>query len=172
WTIRLVGDALEDAAPGITRRIRSEVRRRLLDPCDARDDFWWMGISDVGYGGVKGGLRIINNWNPWICSNWIASAMLVENDEERRARAVAKALRVLDQFLAVAAPDGSCEEGTAYWSRAAGTLFEALEMLSDATGGKIDVFENPVIEAQARFPVQMHLAGPWFVNFGDGSPTP
>ena len=37
---RLVGDALEDAAPGITRRIRSELRRRLLDPCEARDDFW------------------------------------------------------------------------------------------------------------------------------------
>jgi hypothetical protein len=131
-----------------------------------------MGLTDVGYGGVPGGLRIINNWNPWICASWIASAVLVEDDADRRTRAVAKALRVLDQYLEVCAPDGSCEEGTAYWSRAAGSLFDGLELLADATGGAIDVFHDPLIAAQARFPVRMHLAGPWFVNFGDGAACP
>ena len=172
WTVRVVGDALLGVEPAIVDRVRTEVRRRLLDPLDRRDDFWWMGISDVGYGGVPGGLRIINNWNPWICSSWIACAVLLEDDPERRAHTVAKALRVLDQYLEVVAPDGSCEEGTAYWSRAAGSLFEALEMLSDATAGAVDVFAHPTIAEQARFPQRMQLAGPWFVNFGDGSPRP
>jgi hypothetical protein len=41
WTMRLVGDALQQAAPSVTRRISSEVRRRVLDPCATRD-FWWI----------------------------------------------------------------------------------------------------------------------------------
>jgi hypothetical protein len=131
-----------------------------------------MGISDVGYGGVPGGLRIINNWNPWICASWIACAVLLEDDADRTAHAVAKAVRVLDEYLEVCAPDGSCEEGTAYWSRAAASLFDALELLSDATDGAVDVFDHPTIAEQARFPQRMHLGGPWFVNFGDGSPRP
>jgi hypothetical protein len=171
WTVHLVGDVLQQAAPAVTRRIHTEVRRRVLDPCETRD-FWWMGISDVGWMGTRGGPRIVNNWNPWICSNWIAGAVLLEDDAERRARAVAKALVVLDQYLAVVPPDGSCEEGAAYWSRAAGTLFDALELLSDATRGAIDVFDHPVIAELARFLPRIHLAGPWFANFGDGSPRP
>jgi len=170
WTVRLLGDALEQAAPAVARRIRTEVRRRVLDPCEARD-FWWMGISDVGWMGTPG-LRIVNNWNPWICSNWIAGAVLLEPDAERRATAVAKALLVLDQYLEVVPPDGSCEEGAAYWSRAAGTLFDALELLSDATRGAVDLFDHPVIAELARFLPRIHLAGAWFANFGDGSPRP
>jgi hypothetical protein len=115
---------------------------------------------------------LVGHAHPWICSNWIASAVLLEGDPERRARAVARALRVLDQYLAIVPPDGSCQEGAAYWSRAAGTLFGALDLLSDATRGAVDVFDHPVIAELARFLPRIHLAGPWFANFGDGGPRP
>jgi hypothetical protein len=64
WTVRVVGDALDVTTLSLPSRIRAEVRRRVLEPLERRDDFWWMGLTDVGYGGVPGGLRIINNWNP------------------------------------------------------------------------------------------------------------
>lgn len=171
WTAHLVGEALEQASPAVTRRIRTEVRRRVLEPCLTRV-FWWMGLSDVGWAGNRGGPRIVNNWNPWICSNWIAGALLLEDDAEARARGVAKALVVLDEYLGVVPPDGSCEEGAAYWSRAAGTLFDSLDLLWDATDGAIDIFDEPVIVELGRFLPRIHLAGPWFANFGDGSPRP
>lgn len=171
WTMHLLGGELAEVAPAVVRRVRGEVRRRILEPCTTAD-FWWMGISDVGWMGQRGGPRVVNNWNPWICSNWIAGAVLLEDDPDRMARSVAKALLVLDQYLAVIPPDGSCEEGMAYWSRASGTLFEALELLYEASKGAIDIFDQPVIGELARFVPRMQLAGEWFVDFGDGSPRP
>ena len=41
----------------------------------------------------------MNNWNPWINSNWLACALLIEKDEARRAAAVYKILRSLDRFI-------------------------------------------------------------------------
>jgi hypothetical protein len=171
WTLHLHAGGMEARAPGVVGRVRGELRRRILEPCLARDDFWWMGLTDVTFGGGRGG-RIINNWNPWISSNWIATAVLTEDDPMLRALGVAKALRVLDEYLAVVPPDGSCEEGTAYWGRAGATLFEALELVSEATAGAVAVFDHPLLAEVARFPARMQLGGSWFVNFGDGSARP
>jgi hypothetical protein len=172
WTLHLHAHSLEGRAAGVAAHIRAELRRRMLEPCRERDDFWWMGLTGVGFGGRPGANRIVNNWNPWICSNWIATAVLAEDDPDTRARSVAKALRVLDAYLAVLPEDGSCEEGTAYWSRAGATLFEALELVSRTTGGAVEVFDHPALAEVARFPARMQLGGRWFVNFGDGHVRP
>jgi Heparinase II/III-like protein len=172
WAMHLLGRDVDEVDPMVVPRVRSDVRRRVLDPCLHRDDFWWMGLTDVGWMGRRGGPRIVNNWNPWITSNWITAAVLLEDDPDQQAADVAKALRVLDQYLAVIPADGSCEEGTGYWSRAGGTVFEALELLGEATGGAIDLFDHPTIRERGRFPLRMHLGGPWFVDFGDGSARP
>ena len=74
WTYYLVGAQLDSISPLIGERIRYEIGRRILDPCLERQDFWWMG-----YGG-----RIVNNWNPWICSNWLTTVLILEEDSGRR----------------------------------------------------------------------------------------
>ena len=162
WTDELVGDALDRASPLVRERIRLEIGRRVLTPCLERDDFWWMG-----FGG-----RSVNNWNPWIVSNWLAAALLVEKDPARRDAGVHKALRCLDAFLASYPADGGCDEGPGYWDRAGGSLFDCLELLHSASGGKIDVFDRPLIKEIGRYIGRVHIAGPWAVNFADAAAKP
>ena len=112
--------------------LRLEVDRRILTPALERDDFWWMGFTP----------REVNNWNPWINSNWLAAALLLERDPARRARAVAKIARSLDRFIDSYPDDGGCDEGPSYWGRAGASLFESLELLHSATGGAVDVYRR------------------------------
>src|SRR5262245_6114112 len=132
WTSYLLGPTLDRLSPLIRKRIRVEVDRRVLTPCLLRDDFWWMGFTP--------GRPHPNNWCPWITHNWLASTLLEETDERRRAASVHKILRCLDQFLDGYGSDGACDEGPGYWSVAGGSLFDSLELLHSASAGAIDLF--------------------------------
>jgi hypothetical protein len=166
WTDYLLGDRLDAVHPLVRERLRLEVDRRILAPCLERDDFWWMGFTD----------RAVNNWNPWIDSNWLAGVLLLERDPGRRVRAVAKVARSLDRFLDAYPDDGGCDEGPSYWGRAGASLFESLELLHAATGGRIDVYREPVVRAIGRYIARAHVAGDYYVNMGDAparvSPEP
>ena len=164
WTHYLLGTRLDDIHPMIRERIRLEIDRRMLTPCLERDDFWWMGWHRDN--------RPVNNWNPWMNSNWLACALLLEDDPVRRARAVHKIMRILDIFIDNNPADGGCDEGPAYWARAAGSLFECLELLHAATGGRVDVYREPLIAEMGRFVMRTHVHGPWFVNFADAPARP
>ena len=159
WTHYLLGARLDAVHPMVRERIRLEIERRVLTPCLDRDDFWWMGWHRDN--------RPVNNWNPWCCSNWLACVLLLETDPDRRTRAVHKILRILDIFLDHQPADGGCDEGPNYWARAAGSLFECLDLLHTATRGKIDLFREPLIREMGLFVPRMHAAGLWFVNFAD-----
>ncbi len=143
----------------IRKRIGHEIDRRILTPCLERDDFGWMGFS--------GGR--VNNWNPWCNSNWLACALLVEPDEDRRIAAVAKIVRSLDHFFDAYDDDGGCDEGPGYWSRAGGSLFDCLELLRSATNGAIDVYDRPLVKEIGRYICRVHIADDYFVNFADAS---
>ena len=162
WTDYLVGESLDRVSPLVRERIRLEIDRRVLGPCLERDDFWWMGL-----GGQK-----VNNWNPWICSNWLAAVLLTEKDPDRMARSVHKALRCLDVFLASYPSDGGCDEGPGYWDRAGGSLYDCLELLHGASAGKIDVFASPLVGEIGRYIGRVHIAGPYAINFADAAAKP
>ena len=49
--------------------------------------------------GFNNPTRRVNNWNPWIFSNWLASALLIEQDETLRVRSIFKAIQALDNFI-------------------------------------------------------------------------
>jgi hypothetical protein len=158
WTYYLLKDSLGAVSPLVCERIRYEVDRRINRVNLERDDFWWMGLT-----------RTVNNWTPWICSNWLATVLILEEDSVRRGRSVHKILECLDRFLAGYADDGGCDEGPSYWGRAAGSLFDCLELLQSATQGSIDVFGNARIREMGRYITRAHIQGPWFVNFADAS---
>lgn len=162
WTDYLLGERLDAVSPLVRRRIRLEVDRRILSPCLARSDFWWMGLDPAGD-------RRLNNWTPWIVSNWLASSLLLESDPERRAASVRKCLRCLDLFLASYHPDGGCDEGPGYWSRAGGSLFDCLELLHSATRGSMDFYSTPLIREIGRYIYRAHIHGSYFINFADAS---
>jgi hypothetical protein len=157
WTDYLIGERLDAVHPLVRERIRLEVDRRILTPSLERDDFWWMGFTP----------REVNNWNPWINSNWLASALLLERDPERRVRAVGKIARSLDRFIDAYPDDGGCDEGPSYWGRAGASLFESLELLHEATGGRLDVYGEPVVRAIGQYIARAYVAGDYYVNIGD-----
>ena len=157
WTDYLLGARLNQVSPLVRPRILREVDARILCPCMARDDFWWMGF----------GTRRVNNWNPWINSNWLASVLLLESDQAARATAVAKILRSLDRFLDPYPADGGCDEGPNYWGRAGASLLDCLELLHSASQGEIDVYDQPLIQEIGRYIYRVQIAGRWFVNFAD-----
>jgi hypothetical protein len=159
----LLGDVLDQVDPIITNRIRHEIRTRLLEPFMERDDWWWLGLVP----GVRQGPP--NNWNPWIISNLLALAMLIEDDDERRASLVHRCMRGLDRFLAGYHDDGGCDEGITYWERAGAAVFDCLDVLDSATNGAISVWDEPLIREMGRYVYRTHIGGTWYVNFADGS---
>ena len=42
WTFYLLGDQLDEISPLIKDRIQIEVKRRIIDPLNVRDDYWWL----------------------------------------------------------------------------------------------------------------------------------
>jgi hypothetical protein len=135
---------------------------RSLDPCLARDDFWWMGLD---------GSRALNNWTPWICSNWLAASLLLDGEPQRRAAGVLKAIRCLDQYLAHHPADGGCDEGPGYWSRAGASAFDCAEILAWATDGAVNLAKLPLLRKLGAYLPAVHIAEDRFVNFADAPPT-
>jgi hypothetical protein len=160
WTLYLLGDRLDQVSPLIRPRIRSELARRILDPNLERTDFWWMAFEP----------SVINNWTPWIASNWLSIALIVEDDPGRLAASVYKIMRSLDMFINSYPDDGGCDEGPVYWTRAGGSMFEVLDALSAATNGHVDIFDEPLIQKMGRYILKGHIAGNFFVNFADAVP--
>jgi len=93
----------------------------------------------------------VNNWTPWICSNWLTGVLVLEKDPLRRIEAVDKILRCLDAFIDSYHSDGGCDEGPGYWGRAAASLFDNLELLQSATNGTIDVYTQSLIRNMGQF---------------------
>lgn len=157
WTHYELADSLAPISPLVPERIRLEIDRRVLTPCLARDDFSWMGFSG----------KPVNNWNPWISSNWLTAALLVERDEKRRQAAVVKILRCLDNFLNGYADDGGCDEGPSYWGRAGASLFDSLDLLHRATAGACDGFSFPLVHQIGLYICRAHIYDEWYTNFAD-----
>lgn len=127
-----------------------------------RDDFWWMGMIR----------KDVCNWTPWILSNVIDTLLLLERDIRRRSEGMTRALRMLDSYLAVLPADGGCDEGAGYFNMAGAALFDALESVYQATGGRVSFYDEPLIRRIAAFPMHVHIAGNYFVNFADCDAKP
>ncbi|MEM1134593.1 MAG: heparinase II/III family protein [Bacteroidota bacterium] len=160
WTDYLLGEQLDRISPRIRERIRIETERRILEPNMERDDFWWMGYEN-------GGRNRVNNWNPWIASNWLSAVLLLEDNEEKRAAAVYKIMVVLDNYLNPFPEDGGCDEGPSYWGHAAASLFDCLELLYSSTDGKINIYNHPLIKNMGSYIYKVYIGENYFINFAD-----
>src|SRR5258708_1514059 len=111
WADYFIGPELDSISPLVRRRIFYEVNRRIFVPMEtARYD--WLGAGDSA--------AKLNNWAPWIMSNYLSAVLLLEKDSNKRAQYVHRAMQVTDQYLNGLGDDGACEEGPTYWAHGPG----------------------------------------------------
>ncbi|PRY68418.1 heparinase II/III-like protein [Glaciihabitans tibetensis] len=165
WIDHLLGTQLDVRYPGLRARIRHETRTRVLDPFVLRRDWHWLGLDGD-----------VHNWNPWIHGNVLVAALrLMDAPAERddRARVVALAVEGLDRYVTSLPADGAIDEGYAYWWNGACRALEALDLLSFATRGVLEVTASiPALRETVAFPHRMHLGGDWYLNLADGQARP
>lgn len=163
WVDYFLGDKLDEVSPQIRKRIYNEANYRIFQPLMTKHH-GWMGGQGSGRP---------NNWNPWICSNWLNSVLLLETDQTKRVQAVERILVVLDNFLNPYPQDGGCDEGPGYWGAAAASLYDNLALLNLATPGSFDyAFRDEKVQNMAKFIYRAQIGEKYFLNFADASPTP
>jgi hypothetical protein len=151
----LLGDALN---PGLRERIRTEVEHRILAPYEARDDYWWLEAPT-------------NNWNAVCNANCLGAALYLEDDPERLARLTAKAAASIEAYLRGFGGDGGTVEGVSYWNYGVGNYVKLADMLEARTEGRFSLFDVPVLEEIASFPVRAELSPGRYPAFSDASET-
>jgi hypothetical protein len=161
WTWYLFKDEFDKVHPLISQRLKQEITSKALNPYFKRDDF--------GYMGFRGGRP--NNWNPWVNYNMLNCFLILESDPSKKIAEVQKLLNSLDKFLNGYSDDGGCDEGPSYWGAAGALLYESLEILQKATGGKFDVFEDPLIQNIGKYFYKVNIHAPYFLNFADADAT-
>jgi len=158
WTDYFLGSALDKVSNQIRPRITYEIKRRILDP---------MLTANYGYLGIGKPDAKLNNWAPWVISNYITAALLIEKDESKRVSALVRSMNVLDQYINGLGEDGSCDEGPSYWFVAGGSVFDALNLLEDATGGKVNIYNEPIIKKMGTYVYKTHIINENFINVAD-----
>ena len=157
----LFKEEFDKVHPLISSRLKQEITGKALAPYFARDDW--------GYMGFKGGRP--NNWNPWVNYNMLTSYLTIETDPDKRMAEVTKILSSLDKFLNGYSDDGGCDEGPSYWGAAGALLYESLEIMKNLTGGRFDVFDDPLIRNMGKYFYKANIHAPYFLNFADADAT-
>ena len=164
WVDYFLGDKLDAVSPQIRKRIYNEVNYRLMEPL-MNQRHGWMEKKSNGRGP--------NNWNPWICSNWINFVLLLEKDDTRRTQMIDHALKVLDEFINPYPHDGGCDEGPGYWGAAAASLYDNVSLLNLASRDAFRyVYDDERFRNMGRFIYRAQISEKYFLNFADASPTP
>lgn len=162
WTWYFLHDEFDKVNPVISSRLRSNIQKRILEPYMQRSDYWWQAFN------YKPGV-LVNNWNPWCNSNVLTCFLLLEDDATKLAAAVHRTMQSVDHFINYVQADGACEEGPSYWGHAAGKLYDYLQLLSNASYGKLSIFNDPMIKNMGEYIARSYVGNGWVVNFADAS---
>ena len=152
----VLGEKLPAAA---RRRIRAEVRRRVLTPyrlmvTEGKRCGWWV--------------RGTNNWNAVCHAGVIGAALTMLDDPAERAVFLAGMEVNLPYFYKGFTPDGYCSEGVGYWNYGVGHYLVLAEAVHRATRGKMDLLAGEAkVPAFLRFPVRMQMATGVYPAFAD-----
>lgn len=164
WVDYFLGEKLDAVSPQIRKRIYNETNYRIFQPLMTRHH-GWMSATENG--------RRPNNWNPWICSNWLNTVLLLEKNDTKRSAAVGKILATLDNFLDPHPLDGGCDEGPGYWGAAAASLYDNLSLLNLATPNAFAfAYQDEKVRNMAKFIYRAQIGEKYFLNFADADPQP
>jgi len=158
----MLREPLEKESPVLVRRVEMELEKRIIAPYLGTDKMWWMALDTP----LKP-----NNWNPWVNSNVITTALFAVSDEERRLTVIQKAMRSIQKFVDGYPEDGGCDEGPSYFAAAGAALLNACHIIEGCRcdGGK-SIFTMGKLKAIAEYIMHMHIADDLYVNFADAVP--
>lgn len=145
WTRYMLEKQLDAFSPSLCQRIDREIERRILQPA-VEKKYWWKTAG--------------MNWNPWICSNWLACVLICEKDEARKATAIAQIRKATQAFIDAYPDDGGCDEGSGYWDRAAASMFEIMRLLDF---GPVE----PKVQRMAAYAYETYIGSDYCVCFAD-----
>ena len=91
WADLVLGPALDDRVPGLRRRLRAEVRRRVIQPFRTDRRWHWLGLT--GH---------LSNWNPWVHGHVLAATLFLEDDPEVQLEVADLVIDGLDRYLELA----------------------------------------------------------------------
>lgn len=151
----VLGHALDGA---LGRRVAHEVDRRCLAPYLERHDHRWM-FTTPDHG--------VNNWAGVCNAGVVGSAVYLERDPARLAELVARAARSLDDYLASLDVDGGSSEGPSIWAYGFSHYTLLADLLERRTGGRVSLFDEPIVRETAQFPLRTLLSPGRYVNFSD-----
>ena len=149
WTRYVLEKQLDTFSSALCQRIDREIERRILQPA-VEKDYWWKTAG--------------MNWNPWICSNWLACVLICEKDEARKAEAIRQIRQATRAFIDAYPEDGGCDEGPGYWDRAAASMFEILRLLPDDANFS-GMFGK--IQRMAAYAYKTYIGNDYCVCFAD-----
>ena len=159
WIWYYFHNEFDKISPVISRRLKDEIKKKVLNPFYERYDMWW--ITGWGEGNV-------NNWTPWCNFNMLTCILLIEDDPVKKEDGIYKTMSSVDLFINSYADDGGCSEGPSYWSVAGGKLFDYLDLLNSSTKGRINIFDNELIKNMGRYIYRAYISkGDYFINFAD-----
>ena len=162
WSWYFFKDEWDKINPIIATRVQKNITERILMPYLQRSDYWWQAFDDNPK-------KLVNNWNPWCNSNVLICYLLLEKNPDSLAYAVHRTMQSVDEFINYVKEDGACEEGPSYWGHAAGKLYDYLQLLHDASGGKISIFDHSMIKQMGEYISRSYVGKGWVVNFADAS---
>lgn len=162
WVYYFMKPEFDKIDPEISRRLRHELKSRILDPYLKNDNVWWNPIKN--YDG-----HMLNNWTPWCLSNVLLTAMIIEDDLDRYADIAYNTMVAMDHYFGYIKGDGACEEGPVYWKHAAGKTLDYIDLISLATGGGIDIHNEKLIRDIGEYLARAWVGDRWVVNFADAA---
>ncbi|MDR0824021.1 MAG: heparinase II/III-family protein [Prevotella sp.] len=163
WIYYFLNKEFDKVNPLVSERLYHEIESRILTPYLNETRFWWMATN------VNSDKELVNNWNVWCNASVLQCFLLVEKDKDRLIKGVYKTMLSVDKFLNHSPDDGACEEGPSYWGHAAGKLYDYLQVLYDATDGKISLFADPMVKNMGEYISRSYVGNGWVVNFADAS---
>ncbi len=155
----LVGEKMDKINVLIRKRIYFETNRRILQPIKKWENYGYLSRT-----------KEVNNWNPWIVSNILMANLFLEKNLTERAKNVKEYLFHLDGYLNGLGEDGGCDEGPSYWFAAGASVYDCLEEVASASNGKINIYNEPLIQKMASYIYKVHISDNYFVNFADADP--
>lgn len=150
WTRHALQQQIDSFSPFLSQRIDSEIERRMLIPA-LNTNYWWKKAS--------------MNWNPWICSNWLACVKFCEHDSVRRDKALAQIASAMNAFADGYPDDGGCDEGPTYWDRAAASLYECASMMPNSQSLPASFISS--LKKMAAYCYATYIADGYCLSFAD-----